>query len=117
MGLIESIRLAGVEHPDLTFRRTVICLPLLALTAAYVVSAVRKGTTWRALPFFAISYVALGLALDFHLIGIMKRFAPAEPTTGNYVGSYAITTGVVVAVVLVAVNQHRAARARCIPPN
>jgi hypothetical protein len=112
LGVLDSIRLGGVEPGFLTLRRAGTCGPLLALTFAYAITALRAGTTRRALPFFAFSYAVLALTLQAHFIGITKGFAPGVPSIANYVRSYTITAAVTAVVVLLAVNQHRAARYR-----
>jgi hypothetical protein len=110
-GVIESIQLAGTEPRYYAWSRTATCVPLLALTATYALTAVRTGTTWRALPFFATSYVVLGLTVVATVQGIMKGFAPDEPTVGRYVGSIATLLVVLLVVAWLALNAHRAARA------
>jgi DMSO/TMAO reductase YedYZ heme-binding membrane subunit len=86
-------------------------VPLLALTVAYGFTAMRNGTTRRALPFFGVSYVLLGLTIDFELRLMVKKFAPSEPTFGSYIMSVGMILFVMLAVTLIAVHVHRAARA------
>src|SRR5689334_11721652 len=89
VGLFDSIRLAGSEYWENTLFRTATCAPLLALTVVYAFTAIRAGATWRALPFFATSYVLLALTIDFQLRLMVKRFEPSGPTVGRYAGSIA----------------------------
>jgi hypothetical protein len=110
-GLIESAWLFRVEDWDRTLHRAAICVALLALTGAYVGTAIRKDTTRRALPFFAVSYIILGVVLDDAWWLLWKD----EPTAGDYVALVARIVGVVGAVVLLALNAYRASRARPVP--
>jgi hypothetical protein len=109
-GIGESVRLAGHEYWEHTFFRAVWSIPLLGLTVAYVVPAFRFSMTWRGLPFFAASYVLLGITVDYHMHLIVKKFAPDEPTLLDYAKSVGKITLMLAGCVVLAVNHYRAAR-------
>lgn len=115
-GIVQTIELAGAEPREYALFRSATCLPLLFLTAVYGVTALRAGTTRRALAFFPVSYVLLGVTIDFEVRSIVKRFAPSEPTIGRYLGSMATVVAVAAGVALLAFANHRVARARASPP-
>jgi hypothetical protein len=74
----------------------VVCLPLLALSAAYAYVALFRGITRRAVPFFVLSYPIVGVTLDYYESLIWKRFAPSDATLGRYLEAYsaiAVVTG------------------------
>lgn len=108
-GLVESVHLGGVEPPHNTIRRVLICVPLLALTAAYAFVAVRRGITPRAITFFPASYVVLGITVDYEEMLIWKAFAPSEATLSEYAMAYSMILGAVAVAASLLWSSYRAA--------
>jgi dolichyl-phosphate-mannose--protein O-mannosyl transferase len=63
---------------------------LLLLTAYYAQIYRRKGFTFVALPSYLISYMLLGIVLDYWLTGWLKNFAPASPSEAQAARYHAV---------------------------
>lgn len=114
-GLVSSAQLAGVEPDYSTTKRGATCAAVLVVAAAYSFTGFRRWSTWRAIPFFLLSYILVGVTVMVQMGSIVKDFAPDDPSGMDYAVAYGKIVGAFAVAILLAADALWAATTRRSP--